>query len=178
MILSNNLKDIQVPDFLKTCKNPVTSVVTHLHIKILLLYVTSLREIWKSSKGLITWRNFSPATEVWERGDWFEQETRSVEISQVVTNMQHKTNIFRCVFQINYIYYFFIAVHKALSVFHTSCFLFKHSLPLFHPLGWNLSWLFSIPLRTVNNTKTQENVSVCTGPKLQFFVILEVHLNN
>ena len=27
-----------------------------------------------------------------------------------------------------------------------------------------MSWLFSIPLRTVNNTKTQENVSVCTGP--------------
>ena len=25
-----------------------------------------------------------------------------------------------------------------------------------------MSWLFSIPLRTVNNTKTQENVSVCT----------------
>ena len=28
-----------------------------------------------------------------------------------------------------------------------------------------MSWLFSIPLRTVNNTKTQENVSVCTRPK-------------
>ena len=28
-----------------------------------------------------------------------------------------------------------------------------------------MSWLFSIPLRTVNNTKTQGNVSVCTGPK-------------
>ena len=28
-----------------------------------------------------------------------------------------------------------------------------------------MSWLFSIPLRTVNNTKTQENVSVCTGPQ-------------
>ena len=27
-----------------------------------------------------------------------------------------------------------------------------------------MSWLFSIPLRTVNNTKTQENISVCTGP--------------
>ena len=26
-----------------------------------------------------------------------------------------------------------------------------------------MSWLFSIPLRTVNNTKTQENISVCTG---------------
>ena len=26
-----------------------------------------------------------------------------------------------------------------------------------------MSWLFSIPLRTVNNTKTQENVSVCMG---------------
>ena len=26
--------------------------------------------------------------------------------------------------------------------------------------------MFSIPLRTVNNTKTQENASVCTGPKL------------
>ena len=26
-----------------------------------------------------------------------------------------------------------------------------------------MSWLFSIPLRTVNNPKTQENVSVCTG---------------
>ena len=25
-----------------------------------------------------------------------------------------------------------------------------------------MSWLFSIPLRTVNNTTTQENVSVCT----------------
>ena len=24
-----------------------------------------------------------------------------------------------------------------------------------------MSWLFSIPLRTANNTKTQENVSVC-----------------
>ena len=30
-----------------------------------------------------------------------------------------------------------------------------------------MSWLFSIPLRTVNNTKTQEKVSVCTGPKHQ-----------
>ena len=49
-----------------------------------------------------------------------------MEISQVVTNMLHKTNVFRCVFQINHIYYFFIAFHKALSVFHTSCcFLFK-----------------------------------------------------
>ena len=28
-----------------------------------------------------------------------------------------------------------------------------------------MSSLFSIPLGTVNNTKTQENVSVCTGPK-------------
>ena len=28
-----------------------------------------------------------------------------------------------------------------------------------------MSWLFSIPLRTVNNTKTQENVSVCIGPE-------------
>ena len=27
-----------------------------------------------------------------------------------------------------------------------------------------MSGLFSIPLRTVNNTKTQENVSVRTGP--------------
>ena len=27
-----------------------------------------------------------------------------------------------------------------------------------------MSWLFSIPLRTVNNTKMQENVSLCTGP--------------
>ena len=27
-----------------------------------------------------------------------------------------------------------------------------------------MSWLFSIPLRTVNNTKTQESGSVCTGP--------------
>ena len=27
-----------------------------------------------------------------------------------------------------------------------------------------MSWLFLIPLRTINNTKTQENVSVCTGP--------------
>ena len=26
-----------------------------------------------------------------------------------------------------------------------------------------MNWLFWIPLRTVNNTKTQENVSVCTG---------------
>ena len=48
-----------------------------------------------------------------------------MEISQIVTNMQHKTNIFRCVFQINHIYYFFIALHKALSAFHTLCFLFK-----------------------------------------------------
>ena len=91
----------------------------------------------KLCKGLITWRNFSPgwdfspATEVWKRGEWFEQETRSVEISQVVTNMQHKTNIFRCVFQINHIYYFFIALHKALSVFHTSCFFFKTFPPSF-----------------------------------------------
>ena len=29
-----------------------------------------------------------------------------------------------------------------------------------------MSWLFSIPLRTLNNTKTQGNVSVCTGPEL------------
>ena len=28
-----------------------------------------------------------------------------------------------------------------------------------------MSWLFSIPLRTVNNTETQENVSACTGPR-------------
>ena len=28
-----------------------------------------------------------------------------------------------------------------------------------------MSWLFSIPLRTVNNTKTQGKVSVCTGPE-------------
>ena len=28
-----------------------------------------------------------------------------------------------------------------------------------------MSWLFSIRLRTVNNTKTQENISVCMGPK-------------
>ena len=75
--------------------------------------------------------DFSPATVVWKEGEWFEQETRSVEISQVVTNMQHKTNIFRCVFQINHIYYFFIAFHKALSVFHTSCFLFKTFPPSF-----------------------------------------------
>ena len=27
-----------------------------------------------------------------------------------------------------------------------------------------MSWLFSIPLKTVNNTKTQKNVFVCTGP--------------
>ena len=27
-----------------------------------------------------------------------------------------------------------------------------------------MSWLFTIPLRTVENTKTQENVSACTGP--------------
>ena len=33
-----------------------------------------------------------------------------------------------------------------------------------------MSWLFSISLRTVNNTKTQENVSVCTGPKASLFV--------
>ena len=31
----------------------------------------------------------------------------------------------------NHIYYFFIALHKALSVFHTSCFLFKTSPPSF-----------------------------------------------
>ena len=29
-----------------------------------------------------------------------------------------------------------------------------------------MSWLFSIPLRTVNNTKTHENVSVCTAAQL------------
>ena len=34
-----------------------------------------------------------------------------------------------------------------------------------------MSWLFSIPLRTVNNTKTHENVSVCTGPQIN--IILE-----
>ena len=28
-----------------------------------------------------------------------------------------------------------------------------------------MKWLFSIPLKTVNNAKTQENVSLCTGPK-------------
>ena len=60
-----------------------------------------------------------------------------MEISQVVTNMQHKTNIFRCVFQMNHIYYFFIALHKALSVFHTSCFLFKTFPPSFpSPRSW------------------------------------------
>ena len=30
-----------------------------------------------------------------------------------------------------------------------------------------MSWLFSIPLRTVNNTKTQGNVSVCMGLKVR-----------
>ena len=91
--------------------------------------------------------DFSPATEVWKRGEWFEQETQSVEISQVVTNMQHKTNIFRCVFQINHIYYFFIALHKALSVFHTSCFLFKTFPPSFpspSSPGWNFP-MYSAP---------------------------------
>ena len=33
-----------------------------------------------------------------------------------------------------------------------------------------MSWLFSIPLRTVNNTKTQENVSVCTGPNTNMVI--------
>ena len=37
-----------------------------------------------------------------------------------------------------------------------------------------MSWLFSIPLRTVNSTKTQENVSVCMGPK---FVVLVYSFN-
>ena len=45
--------------------------------------------------------------------------------------MLHKTNVFRCVFQIKHIYYFFIALNKALSVFHTSCFLFKTLPPSF-----------------------------------------------
>ena len=39
------------------------------------------------------------------------------------------------------------------------------------------SWLFSIPLRTINNTKTHENVSVCTGPEKNCnTVYLEVFL--
>ena len=66
-----------------------------------------------------------------EENDLNKKHEASVEISQVVTNMQHKTNIFRCVFQINRIYYFFIALHKALSVFHISCFLFKTFPPSF-----------------------------------------------
>ena len=32
-----------------------------------------------------------------------------------------------------------------------------------------MCWLLLIPLRTVNNTKTQENVSVCTWPKTLFY---------
>ena len=39
-----------------------------------------------------------------------------------------------------------------------------------------MSWLFSIPLRTVNNTKTQENVSVCTGPKSSTFRNILLHV--
>ena len=66
-----------------------------------------------------------------EENDLNKKHEVHVEISQVVTNMQHKTNIFRCVFQMNHIYYFFIALHKALSVFHTSCFLFKTFPPSF-----------------------------------------------
>ena len=38
-----------------------------------------------------------------------------------------------------------------------------------------MRWLFLIPLRTVNNTKTQENVSVCTGPKT--LIILRTEIN-
>ena len=41
----------------------------------------------------------------------------------------------------------------------------RKRLPAFlYCFNYIMSWLFSIPLRTVNNTKTQENVSVCTGP--------------
>ena len=58
----------------------------------------------------------------------------------------------------------------ALGPVHTET--FSCVFVLFQVMGW----LFSIPLRTVNKTKTQENVSVCTGPQVSsiFLKILAV----
>ena len=41
-----------------------------------------------------------------------------------------------------------------------------------------MRWLFSIPLRTVNNTKAQENVSVSTGPESVFEKLSKLNPNS
>ena len=49
-----------------------------------------------------------------------------------------------------------LRIHLGLQI----CFVLHEDL---RPGTQVMSWLFAIPLRTVNNTKTQENISVCTA---------------
>ena len=87
---------------------------------------------------------------IWKRGEWFEQVTRSVEISQVVTNMLHRTNIFRC-------FKYLLLLYRSSQ--GTFC------IPHFVLLIQNIPSLFSIPQQPGWNLSPGWNFSMYSAPK-------------